>query len=1147
MIPWRPSKHALIRLLALLILPLLVVFAPKGQAAAPDSANPLNSPYSQNFNTLANTGTANTWTDDSTLNGWYSNRTTYRAATGSDNTGALYSFGSAAATERALGSVASGGTGTILYGIRFVNNTGSTVSSLTVNYTGEQWRNGGNTTAQKLDFSYQVGATMTSLTAGTWTDFNTLDFTGPIATATAAALDGNAIANRVVLSQTISLSIPAGQEIMLRWSDVDDASTDHGLGVDDLSVSVPGGDVAPSVSSTVPTNGATGVAVNANLTVNFSESVTVDAGWFDIDCSLSGNNLAAAVSGSGSSRTLDPTADFTIGDSCTVTIDKDLVHDDDVTDPPDIMAADYVWSFTVSDQCNPSLTLIHTIQGSGAASGMDGSAVNIKGVVVGDFQGSTNLNGFFVQEENADADGNALTSEGIFVFAPSAGDVAVGDVVVVAGTVDEFFDLTELTSVTGVYVCGSGSATAATLTLPFPSNSPPYLERFEGMAVVLPQQLFVTEVFRLGRGGLVDMTPNQRLSQPTQVVEPGAPAIALQAANDLNRIIIDDGTRTQNPDPIIHPAPGLTASNTLRGGDSATGIQGVLTYSNHGWTETPVNDDYRVHPTTPPNFVHHNLRTTAPDTIAGTIRVASFNVLNYFTTLDTGASICGPGANQGCRGANSASELTRQRAKIVEAIVSMDADVVGLVEIENHASDAALNDLVSSLNAVAGAGTYQKISLFPLGGDAIKVAMIYQPASVTPVGSPATTSAGAFSARNRQPLAQTFTAGGQTFTVVINHFKSKGSDCDSASGPFPADPDTGDGQGNCNITRTMAAQALLTWLATNPTGSADPDILIMGDLNANAKEDPIDVLETANYLNLAVEEFGASGDYSYVFDGQWGSLDHAMASATIAGQVTGVTIWHINSDEPIALDYNTENKTAGQVTSLYNADEYRASDHDPVVVGLTLGSVADFSDLARSYGVAWHVDNSSVRLGATLDSETTFAANSDNSTDDGVTRGPGSGSGGNWNNGVNGASLNITVNGTGNGCLYAWVDWNNDGAFNRSTAVSNLEYAIRGVTTGSGNYPFEVPAGTFTGSGGNLNFAVRVRLYQNCSSGPSGIGLGGETEDNIFSFDPTAVTVQDVQLAESGRTVGVALLLVGLVLATGLFLVARRKIGQSQT
>jgi len=161
--------------------------------------------------------------------------------------------------------------------------------------------------------------------------------------------------------------------------------------------------------------------------------------------------------------------------------------------------------------------------------------------------------------------------------------------------------------------------------------------------------------------------------------------------------------------------------------------------------------------------------------------------------------------------------------------------------------------------------------------------------------------------------------------VVVNHFKSKGSACDDIG-----DPDIGDGQGNCNLTRTSAAIALSNWLASDPTGSGDPDFLIMGDLNSYAKEDPIAALQSAEYTDMLAAYAGTEA-YSYVFDGQSGYLDHALANGNLVSQVTDVAVWHINADEPAALDYNDYNQP-----DLYAPDPYRSSDHDPVLVGLNL-------------------------------------------------------------------------------------------------------------------------------------------------------------------------------------------------------------------
>jgi Ca2+-binding RTX toxin-like protein len=280
----------------------------------------------------------------------------------------------------------------------------------------------------------------------------------------------------------------------------------------------------------------------------------------------------------------------------------------------------------------------------------------------------------------------------------------------------------------------------------------------------------------------------------------------------------------------------------------------------------------------------------------------------------------------------------------VAAILAMNPDVVGVNEIENdgYGPTSALQFLVDQLNAATAPGTYAFIDvdantgqLNAMGTDAIRVALIYKPASVTPVGQTAALNTVAFvnggdgAPRSRPSLLQAFQQNSNhaVFIVDVNHLKSKGSACDA--------PDAGDGQGNCNQVRVNAATELVNWFATDPTGTGDPDILMLGDYNSYAMEDPITVIKNAGFTNL-ISTFVGPDAYSYVFDGQWGYLDHALGSASIVGQVTGVGDYHINSDEPSVLDYNDDFKSAGQIASLYAPDQFRISDHDPVIVGLDL-------------------------------------------------------------------------------------------------------------------------------------------------------------------------------------------------------------------
>ena len=690
-------------------------------------------------------------------------------------------------------------------------------------------------------------------------------------------------------------------------------------------------DCAPSVTSTVPANGAANVPFDTNITVNFSEPVNVTGTWYTIVCDVSGAH-SATVSGGPQNFTLDPDANFAFSESCTVTVFAANVTDQDGT--PDNMAANHTFSFSTAAQpfgvCGDPATFIHAIQGTGLQSPLNGiSGIIIEGVVIGDYQGPGQFSGYHVQEEDADTDADPATSEGIFVFNASS-PVSVGDRVRVRGRVFEFSTsgvfLTQLTNVTDVSVCSSGnSVTPSTVSLPV-SNLNDW-ERYEGMLINIPQDLTATENFTLARFGDVALSVNGRLPNPTNIVAPGAPAIARQDLNNRSRILLDDGDNRQNIDPTLYPTGGLSASNTLRSGDTVNGLTGVLEQR---------FGVYRVQPVGPVTFNADNPRTATPAPVGGNVKVASFNVLNYFNGNGLG------GGFPTSRGATTASEFTRQRDKIISAITTMDADVIGLMEIENDAPpNSAIEDLVSGLNAAAGAGTYAFINTGVVGTDEIRVAIIYKPASLTPVGSFAILDSSVnplfLDTKNRPALAQTFMRNGTgaKFTVVVNHLKSKGSDCLDVG-----DPDTGDGQGNCNLTRANAATALVQWLAADPTGSGDDDFLIIGDLNSYAMEDPITVFKNAGYANL-IDSFIGADAYSFVFQGQSGYLDHALSSPSLTLQVTGVTEWHVNADEPVALDYNVEFKSANHVNTLYDPGPYRASDHDPVIVGLNL--IYDFS------------------------------------------------------------------------------------------------------------------------------------------------------------------------------------------------------------
>jgi hypothetical protein len=949
------------------------------RAAGTISLTTLNTAYTQDFNTLATSGTTNTLA----INGWAllevgtsgAVNQQYAAGTGSSTTGDTYSFGAAASADRALGTLFSG-TNTETIGASFTNNTGTTIAKLDVAYTGEMWRAGvtNRGVADRLNFALSTNAT--SLSSGTWTDYDSLDFNSPNLAAAAGALDGNAALNRTAISlQITGLSIADGATFWIRWSEFDIApGADDGLGVDDFSLTPrPDNDAAPSVTATSPANDAEDVAVDANVGITFSEPVDVTDPWFDITCDSTGAHTAA-VSGGPTTWTLDPDADFAQLENCAVTVDDAGVTDQDVIDPPDTLAADFVFDFQVGPECDDTYTPIYDIQGDGPAAAITGT-VDTEGVVVGDFEGSTGvgLNGFYLQDP--DGDGDTGTSDGIFVFTGSINNgVAVGDLVRVKGFARDRFPGAAgpgLTSITGaasqttpvpsaaIRICGEGSVDPTPVTLPWAFAGEQ--ERFEGMLVTFPQDLVIAEYFNYDRfGELVIARPldgETRPFTPTSIEEPGSAEWAARTlANSLSRITLDDGLGAENPSFTRHPnGSGFSLANRFRGGDSVANTTGVLSFD-FGL--------YRIQPTGAADYTPANPRPPTPEDVGGGIKVAAMNTLNFFLTLDTTASDSGPGpcggnANLDCRGADASQplEFDRQRTKLLQALAGLDADVLGLNELENTPGVDPVANIVSGLNVLTAPGTYNGINTGVIGTDAIKVGLVYKPGIVTPVGTfkilNGLVDMRFIDTKSRPALAQTFFVNetGARFTVVVNHLKSKGSACEDVDlDPGPGvdpDNDEGEGQGNCNGTRTLAAEALVDWLAGDPTGSGDPDFLIMGDLNSYAMEDPIDTIKAGadgvagngdDFTNLIEMEQGTYA-YSYTFDGMAGYLDHALGNASFTAQVTGAADWHINSDEPDLLDYDTSFKSDAQ-DAIYEPNQYRTSDHDPVIVGLDLTNAA---------------------------------------------------------------------------------------------------------------------------------------------------------------------------------------------------------------
>ncbi|MAA96022.1 MAG: nuclease [Rheinheimera sp.] len=565
--------------------------------------------------------------------------------------------------------------------------------------------------------------------------------------------------------------------------------------------------------------------------------------------------------------------------------------------------------------CDSAYQAIAVIQGNTEQSPLLGQQVVTRGAVIANVYPDSPLPGLMLQSLNADDD--QQTSEGLFIQLAEASDYQQGDVLLLQGTVAEINDLTSLTDISHVSRCAGEpqlSATAVKLPLSDQLN----FEALEGMWLSFPQDLIVTDSYQLGRYGELILA-DERLIVPTEIKLPGTEANQYGEQQLRRMLVLDDGSWQENPEPTPYPPSGLTADNSVRLGDTVRGVNGFLFQDERG---------YRLIPTDIPQFINTNPRPAAPlAKQPDDLRVAVFNVLNFFT----GHGQAEPFPTR--RGARTQEDLARQQAKLISALAAMDADIIGLLELENngYGSGSAIATLVAALNEVATKPYAIVETAQTPGTDAIKVGLIYRPSAISEAGVAATQTAAPFNRLNRAPVAQTFQhlASGKTLTVAVNHFKSKGSCPRDDSPQYQLQADQNDGQACWNAARVGASKALSQWLATNPTGTTSAHSLIMGDLNAYRMEDPVRALEQAGWHYLHDEQ---NPGFSYAFRGRSGSLDHALASPELAAYLSTLEHWSINADEPVLLDYSSRYKSAEAQQRLYGATPYRSSDHDPVIV-----------------------------------------------------------------------------------------------------------------------------------------------------------------------------------------------------------------------
>ena len=600
---------------------------------------------------------------------------------------------------------------------------------------------------------------------------------------------------------------------------------------------------------------------------------------------------------------------------------------------------------------------IHAVQGSGAAVTGPGP-FEVDAIVTASFQARTALKGFFIQEEDADADANLTTSEALFVYCERCPvKVTVGDRVRVTGRAKEFFGMSQLSAkrMQAVRVLSRANPLPAPVgvTLPFRADTPALaaaarhqaFEAREGMLVRFDQKLTVTGVGNLARFGEIKLSARGRLFKLGHLFEPSAEsAHHHRDANASRTIVLDDGTnrflggtvrrgKVRPALPVPHPPPGYGTGRRVRAGDHYEGLTGVLHWSWNGGIRASA---WRVRPV-PGRFDYQPKRLVsspaAPARTPATIRVVSLNAHNYFATLAAPGAKCGPRRAK-CRGANSIAEFKQQTAKLVNTLCRLDADIVGLTELEND-QGGALATLVEALNA--SCPNYSPVRTGTIGYDVIKAGMLYKANVVTPVGPPAILDAHDFvdplgrgRGLNRPALSQRYevVGGGLHFALVVNHLKSKLPGCG------PGDAQALAGAGACNRTRTLGARALVRWLGKGRQ-------LVVGDLNSYRLEEPMIALKQAGYVDLLDRELSAQA-YSYVHRGEAGYLDHALASAELLPFVTRVHVWHVNADESALLDYNDDKLDAGEAAEQVKPPglgrwrplALRASDHDPVVVDL---------------------------------------------------------------------------------------------------------------------------------------------------------------------------------------------------------------------
>ena len=924
-----------------------LLFAQAAHAAGSVSLTALGAPYTENFDTLASIGTSSI-----VPNGWdfletgTNANTTYTAGTGSSNAGDTYSFGTPAGnTERAFGGLQSGSLNPTI-GASFTNSTGAAITSLEISYTGEQWRLGTSGRTDRIDF--QLSTNATSVNSGIWTDYDSLDFSGPISTGTVGLLNGNLAANRSAVAFTITgLSIPAGTTFWIRWLSFDASGADDGLAVDDFSLTPTSTEQPPDVAGTVPANGATDVALNSDVTITFSEPVIVTGTWFTLSCASSGAHTAT-VSGGPTTFTLDPDSDFVAGEHCTLTVQAGQVTDQDGVDPPDNMTMDFTAGFDTR-----VLVAVHDIQGAAHISPRNGQSLTTTSSIVTALRATGSTRGFYIEDLNPDA--SDATSEGLFVFTGSSSNpaalVSVGDVVQVGGRVSEFrpsasnLTVTELVGPLTVTKLFSGHALPTAVVIGAGGRVPPatvieddatgdvetsgvfdpdddgidFYESLEGMLVQVDNAVAVGPTSDFGSNREIPVVGNN--GAQAGILTPRGGILVRPSDFNPERIILNDwiaGGPTLPPVNVGDSYPGTTA--------------GVIDYS---------FGNFKLQVISLPPLSANGLRPETA-TPAGTnqLAVGTFNVENLAPT-------------------DSPAKFETLAGLIVSNLRSPDVLAIEEIQDNNGTTNDGTVDasttwsmLVSAIQS-AGGPTYDYRQIDPVNGQdggapggnirqgflfrsdrglsfvdrsgagatsanavvgtGAATRLQYSPGRIAPTDAAFNTS--------RKPLAAEFSYYGHHLFLIANHFNSKGGD----------DPLFGHLQPPTRVSEVQRhAQAQVEHDFIGDIATADPnaDVVVLGDLNDFEFSQTVTILK-GTILHDLIDTLPQSERYSYVFEGNSQTLDHTLFSNHLFDtRPFGYDVVHVNSEF---------------------ADQ--ASDHDPQVALVTLND-APSVDAGGPYSVA---------------------------------------------------------------------------------------------------------------------------------------------------------------------------------------------------